>query len=70
MKFMKGIGLSIILLTVNFTYQDRFEKCMMRADALNLHVYPVRTKITSLSLYVCSKDESEFKEFLVNKNLS
>ena len=33
------------LLTVNFTQQDSFAKCMMRADALNLHFYPVITEM-------------------------
>ena len=42
---------------------------MIRADALNLHVYPVITEITALSLQVCSTEESELKEFLVNENL-
>ena len=46
---------------------------MMRADALNLHVYPVRTEITDtkhiLISHVCSMDESESKEFLVDENL-
>ena len=47
---------------------------MMRADVINLHVYPVRTEITATKqipiLHVFSTDESELKEFLVNKNLS
>ena len=43
---------------------------MMRADALNSHVYPVRTDVTAPSLHVCSADESELKELLVNENLS
>ena len=47
---------------------------MMRDDFLNSHVYPVRTEITAikhiLNSHVCSKDESELKEFLVDKNLS
>ena len=45
-------------------------KCMMRDDALNLHVYPVKTEITAPSLRVCSTDESDFKEFLVNRIVS
>ena len=43
---------------------------MIRADALNSHVYPVRTEMTDPSSHVCSTDESELKEFLINKNLS
>ena len=46
---------------------------MMRADALNLHVYPVRTEITATKqipvLHVCSTDDMKLKEFLVNKTL-
>ena len=46
----------------------------MRADALNLHVYPVRTEMTGTKhipvLHVCSMDESESEEFLVAENLS
>ena len=46
----------------------------MRADALNSHVYPIRTgengtqQISTSQGY--SKDESELKEFLVDENLS
>ena len=43
---------------------------MMRADSLNSHVYTVRTVMTAPFLHICSTDESELKEFLVNKNLS
>ena len=43
---------------------------MMRDDTLNSHVYPVRTKMTAPSTLVCSKDESELQEFLMNENLS
>ena len=49
-------------------------KCMMRADALNLGINPVRKKITGTKQitisHVCSTDESKSKEFLVEKNLS
>ena len=45
-------------------------KCMMRADALNSHGYPVRTKMTDPSSHVCSTDESELREFPVSENLS
>ena len=43
---------------------------MIRADALNLHVYPVRTEMTVPSSYVYSMDESELKEFLFDKTLT
>ena len=47
---------------------------MMRADFLNLHVYPVRTEMTATkqipTSHVCSTNESELKKFLVDENLS
>ena len=47
---------------------------MMRADALNSDKYSVRIKMTATkqipSLYVCSTDKSELKEFLVDETLS
>ena len=46
----------------------------MRDDALNFHIYPERTKMTSTKeipvLRVCSTDESELKDLLANKILS
>ena len=46
----------------------------MRADALNLDNYPVRTEMTGtkkiLTLHVCSTYKSELKEFLVDETLS
>ena len=49
-------------------------KCMMRADSLNSHGYPVRTKMTAKkqipTLRVCSTYKNELKEFPVNKALS
>ena len=49
-------------------------KCMMRADALNLHVYPVRMEMTGMKQipvsHVCLTDKSESEEFLVEKTLS
>ena len=46
---------------------------MMRYDALNLHVYPVRTEMTDTKQipisHVCSTDKSESEEFLVDENL-
>ena len=47
---------------------------MMRADALNSHVYPVGTEMTAtkqiLILHVCSMEEIKSEEFLVNETLS
>ena len=47
---------------------------MMRSDALNLHVYPVRTEITDTKQipisHVCSTEKSELEEFLVEETLS
>ena len=46
----------------------------MRADALNLHVYPVRTERTGTQhipiLHVFSTNGSESKDFLVDETLS
>ena len=47
---------------------------MTRADSFNLHVYPVRTEMTATKQipvsHVCSTDNSELNEFIVNKTLS
>ena len=47
---------------------------MMRADALNSHIYPIRTEMTATKqipiLHVCYTDESEIEEFLVDKTIS
>ena len=49
-------------------------ECMIRADALHLENYPVRTEMTGnkhiLISHVCSTDYSKSKEFLVKKKLS
>ena len=49
-------------------------KCMVRADALNLQIYPVTTKMTATkqipTSHVCSTDKSELKEFTVDETLS
>ena len=46
---------------------------MVRADVLNLQVYPVRTEMTDMkqipTLHICSTDEIEIKDFPVDKNL-
>ena len=46
----------------------------MRADALNLDVYTLRTQMTAMkqipTSHVCSTDESELKYFLVDETLS
>ena len=47
---------------------------MMRADAFNLHIYPVRKKITATQhipiLHVFNLDGSKSKGIIVEKNLS
>ena len=47
---------------------------MMIFDALNLHVYPARTKMTAMKKILNTHDystgESELKEFLVDETLS
>ena len=47
---------------------------MVRSDDLNSYVYPVRTEMTATkhipTSRICSADESELKEFLVDENLS
>ena len=52
-----------------FYLARQLTKCMMRADALNSHIYPVRTETTDtkhiLISHVFSIDESELGEFLV-----
>ena len=41
--------------TERYFYLERCPaKCMMRADTLNLHRYPVRTEMTAPSSHVCS----------------
>ena len=61
--------------TDSYFYLPRqLEKCMMIADVLKSHVYPVRTEITAtkqiLTSNVCSTDKSELKELLVDRTLS
>ena len=49
-------------------------KCIVRADALNLHIYPVRTDMTATTqipiLRICSTDERKLEELLVDKTVS
>ena len=49
-------------------------KCMMKADALNLDINPVRKKMTGTKQipisHFCSTDESKSTEFLADENLS
>ena len=45
-------------------------KCMMRYDALNSHVYPVRTEMTAPSSHVFSTDKDESKHSIVHETLS
>ena len=54
----------------NFYLARQLAKCMTRADALNLHVYPVRTKMTALSSKVYSTKEDESKGIIVHETLS
>ena len=42
-----------------FYLARQISKCMMRADALNSHIYSVITEMTALSLHICSKDEDK-----------
>ena len=48
-----------------FYLARQLAKCMMRADSLNLYVYPVRTEMTAtkknLTSNVCSTDEIKIK---------
>ena len=57
-----------------FCLARQLVKCMMRDDDLNLHFYPVRTKITAtkknLISHVCSTDKRKLKDFLINETLS
>ena len=46
--------------TENYFYLPKqLAKCMMRSDALNYHIYPIRTEMTALSLHVCSTNEDK-----------
>ena len=58
----------------SYSYLARqLAKCMMRADSLNSHIYPVITEMTATKQipisYVFSMDESELKEFIVNETI-
>ena len=53
-----------------FYLESHFAKCMMRSDALNSYVYPVRTEMTAPPLHVCSTDKDESKGIIVHKTLS
>ena len=57
-----------------FYPETKLAECNMRADALNLHVYPVRMEMAGTKqiqiLNVCSTDESKSEDFLVDKTLS
>ena len=51
----------------------QLSKCMMRADALNLHVDPVRTEMTSMQQimisHVCDSYKSKSKGIIKDENL-
>ena len=57
-----------------FYLARQLAKCMMIADTLNSHVYPVRTKMTGTKQILISQrfstDESKPEEFLADENLS
>ena len=46
---------------------------MMRSDAVNLHIYPVRVEMNGAKhipiLHVCSMNNNESKELFVDKNI-
>ena len=57
----------------HFYLARQLAKCMTRAHVLNLHVYPLRTEMTSTkqipTSQVCSTDKSKLKELLVDETL-
>ena len=65
MKVMRGRGPNMSVTDSYFYLARNIAKCMMRADALNSHVYPVRTEMDGTqqipNLYAYSKDERIFK---------
>ena len=52
-----------------FYLARKIAKFMMRSDALNSHVYPVRTKMTAPYSHVCSTDEDKSKDIIVHETL-
>ena len=57
--------------TESYFYLARqLAKCMVRADSLNSHGYPVRTEMNDLSSHVFSTGEDESKDIIVQKKLS
>ena len=61
--------------TESYFYPERqIAKCMMRADYLNLHVYPAGMEMTAMKQilisHFCSTNENKLKLFLVTKTLS
>ena len=60
--------------TGSYFYLSRhISKCMIRADALNSHIYPVRMEMTATknipTSYICSTGERKLKELPVGKTL-
>ena len=57
-----------------FYIARQLDKCMMRSDALNLHVDPVITEMTSMQhiliSHVYDSDQSKSKEIPADKTLS
>ena len=52
----------------------KLDECMMRADAFNLHVDPVRTEMTGMQQisisHICYLDKSKLKWIITDKNSS
>ena len=57
----------------HFYLSRHISKCMMESDALNLDIYPIRTKMTGMQhipmLRVFCMDKSDSTEFLAEENL-
>ena len=58
------------LMTATFIQKDSFAKCVMRDDALNSQVYPVRTKMIAPFSHVCFTEEDKSKGIIVHETLS
>ena len=59
--------------TDSYFYLSRqLAECMMRADDLNLHIYPVRTEITGMKYnmisHLCDLDKNKSKEILADED--
>ena len=61
--------------TESYFYLARqLSQCILRANPLNSHVYPVRTEMTATkhipTSHICSTDKSKLKEFPSGETLS